>query len=366
METCGEHVPSEARSTKSILIVGRTNSSNYGSSLQSLALYDAVSARYDCSMLWERRRLTLSAIVRHFTAKRYASKTVVDVLRQVRTDECFADVDKTYLNSRRDEADALKRFSVYLVGGDQLWNPFLVEDTYLLDFAPSTARKASYATSVGVARLPDSAKRRYKKYLSRFDAVSMRDHAGAQAMAEVIGRPVKTVADPVFLTTREGWAEFAKPACDCGVSPGYALMYFVGRHDALGEYNRARAAKLAAERGHRVVKLPMYGADYTDDARVCGVGPREFVRLVSGAEYIYTDSYHMSAFAIIFGKAFSVFKRFEGSGQLNPLARVDELLGTFGAESGADVDMVPRAEWREIIADMRERSLDALYGSIEG
>lgn len=366
METGSEIEPKNALPTGDVLIVGWNKSANYGTCLQSLALYDAVSARYGCSVLWERRRLTPGAILRHFAVRHRSNGLVADELKRGRTDACFAAVDKTYINSRTEQRDALKRFKVFLVGGDQLWNPFLLEKTCLLDFVPSGFRKCSYGTSIGMARVPTSAARLYKKYLSRFDAVCMRDGAGGQAMAEIIGKPVQTVADPVFLRTVAGWTEFSEGAFDCGVRNGYALMYFVGERDAQGEYNRKRAVSLAAKRGHNAVLLPMDAIDYADAASLKGVGPREFVRLVAGADYIYTDSYHMTAFAIMFGKAFTVFKRFDGEGAYNPLARVDELLKTFGIAGGASADVVPQAEWSGLIADMRAKSLGVLYGAIEG
>lgn len=112
-----------------------------------------------------------------------------------------------------------------------------------------------------------------------------------------------------------------------------------------------------------------YDGNLGADKVLKGIGPREFVNLISRADRIYTDSYHACAFSLIFGKAFTVYKRFPYSVPENPNARVDELLSAFGlggercnVESfGGD-----REAYVPIIERMREFSLNYLFNSVEG
>lgn len=39
------------------------------------------------------------------------------------------------------------------------------------------------------------------------------------------------------------------------------------------------------------------------------VGPSEFIYLISNSEFVFTDSFHGTAFSIIFNKSFIVFQR---------------------------------------------------------
>lgn len=349
-----------------ILIAGWNASQNYGTTLQSLALYSVLSARYSCSLLWERRHLSLSAVIRHFAVRKFDpdKPTQIDAQKQERILDCYQAVDKTYINSRKALRAALDRFSVFLVGGDQLWNPYLLENTFMLDFVPKNRRKISYGTSTGMTKLPDFAVKRYKKYLSGFDRIAVREKGGAEALSVAIGKPVDVVCDPVFLLTADEWTQFACPEVDCGTQK-YALFYFVGDNSD----NRRKAEQLACDQNLPIVIIPMREAGGEIGERMRGIGPREFVRLVINAAHIYTDSFHMCAFSLIFGKSFSVFRRFTYDSEFNPNCRIDELLGRFGFEPGrctvqptaADIDTFNR-----IISSERERSLGILFSAIEG
>lgn len=349
---------------RNILIVGWNASSNYGTSLQSLALYRALSKKYRCSLLWERKYLPFGSILRHLRLKRGSAAQASDEKKRERIRTCYEDADKTYINSRRQLSDALDRFSVFLVGGDQLWNPYLVENTYLLDFVPAGRRKISYATSIGMARLPDEAIPRYKKYLKRFDAVSMRDVDGARFMSAAVGKNVEVVTDPVFLLSKDEWIEFAQSSDE--LPQEYALLYFVGE----GGDNIRKAVRSARDRGLSPVVVPMKQDDLSVDGTVeSGIGPKEFLRLVVGASRVYTDSYHMCAFSLMFGKSFSVFMRFPSDVPCNPNSRVSELLSSFGiaARDGAVEPSAADIErYDKIIARERARSLDILTRVVEG
>jgi len=60
------------------------------------------------------------------------------------------------------------------------------------------------------------------------------------------------------------------------------------------------------------------------------VGPREFVSLFKNAKYVFTDSFHGTAFSVNFNVPFSVFKRFKDSDKNNQNSRIYSLLTQLG------------------------------------
>ena len=59
--------------------------------------------------------------------------------------------------------------------------------------------------------------------------------------------------------------------------------------------------------------MKIYSIFHNSEADFCytEAGPLEFLGLVSGAEYVISNSFHATAFAIIFEKPFEVFERKE-------------------------------------------------------
>ena len=76
---------------------------------------------------------------------------------------------------------------------------------YLLDFVPDNIRKISYASSIGVEQLPETLKGKYKKYLKRFDSISVRESKAADVIEKLVNKPVDVVLDPTFLLDGISW-----------------------------------------------------------------------------------------------------------------------------------------------------------------
>ena len=83
--------------------------------------------------------------------------------------EPFHDADS--LNTIQQDSD------VYITGSDQVWNPDWIGKDYsfLLSWVKDDKHKISYASSFAVKKLPEEVAADYKKYLSRYDAISIRE-----------------------------------------------------------------------------------------------------------------------------------------------------------------------------------------------
>ena len=62
------------------------------------------------------------------------------------------------------------------------------------------------------------------------------------------------------------------------------------------------------------------------------VGPKEFVRLIRDAEYVFTDSFHCSVFSMLHSKKFFTFRRYNNDSIVSTNGRLYSLLSLVGLE----------------------------------
>lgn len=226
-----------------------------------------------------------------------------------------------------------QRYSAVVTGSDQLWSPAgLPTNYYNLMFVPEDIRKISYASSFGVGYIPWYQKGRTAQYLNRIEFVSMRENKGAQLVKELTGREVPTILDPVFMFDKAGWEKLI-PTENIVEEP-YILAYFLGANPV----HREAVKRAAKEMGCKIVTLPhmdQYVAADEDfgDYRLYDVGPDKFLNLIRGASYVCTDSFHGSCFAIIHGKPFVTFSRYDENSGHSKNSRIDTLCGNLGLEN---------------------------------
>lgn len=207
---------------------------------------------------------------------------------------------------------------VYIAGSDQIWNPVFPngrDPAFFLDFVPAGKKKLSYAASFSVDALSDGDRARMKPWLEKLDAVSVRETSGLNLLRSM-GLQGTAVLDPVFLPEREAWESLAL----CPEEKDYIFVYdFDGSQQV-----RGIAEKLSRETGKKIVSVfPMEGA-----AEVwADMGPREFLGAVLNADWVISNSFHATAFSLIFQKEFYVVNR---EAQIN--TRMRDLLAQIALE----------------------------------
>lgn len=206
--------------------------------------------------------------------------------------------------ARYDSVEALRKeppeADAYIAGSDQIWNPLFQngrDAAFFLDFVPAGKKRISYAASFAVEEIADEDQARMKPWLEKFDAVSVREASGVRLL-EQMGLYGIQVCDPVFLLTREQWAAVAVRK-----NGGVFVYDFDG-----SEQVRDMAAALSQSRRKPIVSVfPMQNA-----AHVCkDMGPREFLGAIAAADVVLSNSFHATAFALLFHKDFFVVERRE-------------------------------------------------------
>lgn len=224
------------------------------------------------------------------------------------------------------------RYDKVLSCSDQLWSPSaLGSGFYNLMFAPEQMQKISWASSFGVSRIPWYQRSRTREYLNRIQRISVRENRGAQIVKELTGKDVPVLMDPVFSLDAKEWDELLP--LQKAEWENYIFCYFLGDNPG----HRAVASELARQTGMPIVTLrhlDCFVASDEDfgDAAPYDVDPERFLSILRNAGFVCTDSFHGSAFSVIFGKEFVVFDRYASTSANSKNSRIESLCDNLGLE----------------------------------
>jgi len=198
-------------------------------------------------------------------------------------------------------------FDTYVCGSDQIWHPLLLNREFglpfLLDFVPAGSRRVAYAPSFGVSEIPEQYRAKMAERLIRFDALSVRESVGQTIVRELINRPAEHVLDPTLLLQAE---DYYRIAVEPKNKKDFVLVYPM-------EFGKDNVFLRLVKMARAQLKLPFvfvfHGGysnrwlSFADQVRF-DAGPREFLGLLKQASFVLTNSFHGTAFSILFGKPF--------------------------------------------------------------
>ena len=251
---------------------------------------------------------------------------------------------------------------LYLTGSDQVWNPVFkngFDPAFYLQFAPLNKIRASYAASFATTPESNIYNSQIKKWLSQLNKISVREETALDIL-KVYSLEGIRVLDPVFLLNNETWGEM------CLTSKFYNFI-FVNDFDD-NKLIKDIAINLAKKYNLRIVSMTHLGYE---DYIMENEGPLGFLTAIHNAKYVISNSFHVTAFSLIFHKDFYVVERTE---KLN--SRMKDLLGLVNLSSRlvkdtAEVQHVKRINWDFVeshINGLRKISyeyLNELIGSVD-
>lgn len=208
--------------------------------------------------------------------------------------------------------------NLFIAGSDQIWNTTFNngnDPAFYLDFG-NPKRKISYAASFATDALASGSDVFVEKQLRNFDAISVRESSGRRLL-ESLGFDGIEVVDPVFLLEQKQWDLFDEGPV---TQDKYILVYdFEPGKSGIKRIAKRLAAMYGGCKIYTVTPSFSY-FDYADKSfMVCS--PDEYVSLIKHAECVVSNSFHGTAFSMIYGKNFFVVNRKDG---LN--ARMRDLL----------------------------------------
>ena len=284
-------------------------------------------------------------------------------------DALFSDFHKNHLKlskrykSMEDLVQDPPDAQCLITGSDQVWNLDARKEfipARFLDFGNESARRISYAASIERLIYTDEQKDMVRKYLSKFNAVSLREQSAKEYIESFAPVHAERVLDPVFLLTPDEWRKIAK---EPRISAPYILCYQVQRNKRMQEV----VDTLHRKTGYPVVSvcnssIKWIRSDYT----FFDVSPEEFIGFYDKASIVVSASFHGTALGIVFGKpTYGLVKRTHGN-------RIREILELFGLESfciaentGLPEPIIDSDCIRRTLESERNRSLAFLKSNIE-
>ena len=232
--------------------------------------------------------------------------------------------------SAKELSDNPPLYDIYVSGSDQIWNPNMTfeHEPYMLSFAPAGKKRIAYASSFGVQQLPEAVKETYRTYLSSYEHISTREQSGSHLVKEITGREVPVVLDPVFLLSADEWTAVACE--DSTIDGDYLLVYSLRDNPRLLSLAMGQAKRMGC-------KVVLVNADYnvcttSGVLQLRNVGPRQWLGLIRHTRLFITDSFHGTAFAIIFGTRFLTC--------VTPLAKTNDRIYTLLSNLGLQGNII--------------------------
>ena len=259
-----------------------------------------------------------------------------------------------------------KEKDAFVCGSDVIWNPDENSGlgAFYLDFAEKY--KFSYAASFGKASIDDNALEKARLPLSELNSISCREKSSAEIARHLTERDVSVVVDPVVLLDQDEWnAVTAKKEEREKYIFSYTTHQFPGYEEFL--------KKLESKTG-----LKTRRAIYTYKPMVAlkqGIlifrSPQQWLQQLRDAEYVVTNSFHATAFSVIFHKKFFTVVHGDKAKGIN--VRMNDFLSELGLQDrihssvpGAiDTSGIDYTPVDAIIARKREESLGFLRRNLE-
>lgn len=353
------------------------NFTNYGSALQSWALYTAINRALPGR--WEAMLVDYCPEIlkdkdplnpfQNMWDKDEESRRMCELsLPAIRENywkfdrfyhERFARTEKYTANNFNDivSKEGLDGFAC---GSDTIFciDEFGFDDGYYANYDCMKNRSIAYAASFGDSHFSEKTYPILNERLTNFKALGIREDMMLPYVKEHTSAPAQRVIDPTLLLTCSDYAEIAAPRLE---SEPYLLLYSRRYSPAMEAY----AEKLAQEHGWKIVEISLRATNAERGHRMFyEAGVEEFLSLVKNAEYVVTNSYHGMIFSVQFCKQFVIFSREQCNNKIEELLLLlglrDRMLIT-GEEHFAQIDY---EDVHHRIAVAREASKDFLRSAL--
>lgn len=347
---------------------------NYGSLFQTMAtqqLLKAVGA--DCKIIdyirdtesYRNQEKTLLKGKPSF-CNSFIKRDVYLALRQpesIIAGKRFAKMRKKYLNTTKLYSDIehlqkdKPQADIYMTGSDQVWGPVMdgtYDSAYCLSFTDDQDRRIAFAASFGRTNFTQETEEFYKRWLSRYEAIAVREDSAVQLLHSW-GLQAKQVIDPTLMLDSTYWDQFTT-----SIKKKYILVYQIHNDKKLDRYAKAVAKKAGlplvrvSASFHQIVR----GGKF----KFCpDIG--EFLSYIKNAQCLITDSFHGTAFALNFNTSFVEVLPGETSTRNMSILRLTGLTDRV-LQNDSDFDLATRpidfTYANRVLAEKRRESLSVL------
>lgn len=296
---------------KRIGILTYHSSDNFGSVLQAYALQKYLNSICSCEIIDYRKDEVrdLYKIIKPYDSKYNIITNIYNILhiRQLKNRKSryenfrINNLPLTKCVTSKAEIEMLlNEFDMLICGSDQVWNFDIIDfdKCFMLDFNDFKGKRFSYAASFGPIKKDKNKLVEYKTLFEKFDKITVREKQASESLSE-ISVPSECVVDPVFLLDREEWDYIANQS-DINIDYDYMICYFPG---GVSKKEENESRKLAKKYNcKRILLMPEWRNIFRSGKKMYNCGPCDFVKLIKNARYVYTTSFHGTAFSVIYDK----------------------------------------------------------------
>lgn len=327
---------------KNVGIITLYDNNNYGNRLQNYALQEQLN-KLGCNpetivnntkdknkrkIKYQIKRVTIKKIIEKMSEKIFrniemkSKKDLVNIRKKM-----FNEFNNEYIKNSKyvieNNMNYAKKmnnyYDYYIIGSDQVWNPYTpaITETFFANFS-DRKKNIAYAPSFGINSIPHYMVDLYIKGLKNIQYISVREKRGKEIIEHLINAKVQVLIDPTMLLTSTEWMKISKTP-DKILNQKYILTCFLGR---CSKKRKSIIKKIANKNNLKIITL-----NSIKDEQSYKTGPSEFIYYINNAEIILTDSFHVCAFAILFKKRFFVLKRNQEIESMS--SRIETLLSKF-------------------------------------
>ncbi len=229
-----------------------------------------------------------------------------------------------------------------LVGSDQVWRPRynrFVEDLFFRFAYDFDIPKVAYAASFGASVWEFSSRQTAtcRELVKQFRAVSVREESGVTLCREHLGYDrAEWVLDPVFLLSR---SDYETLCMDEPKRSPFVFAYVLDMNDE----KRALCERIAQQKGLPLQLVSAHqGLTATDS-------PQRWLASFRDTAYVVTDSFHGTAFSIIFHRDFlTLYNAQRGNARFDSLVNQFGIAGRVVEHPSAVGEVIEEVEWDKI------------------
>lgn len=316
---------------------------NYGASLQAYALFKTLANTKNDVKIINYTPVIFSDLLdkrKYRGFKNFVingAKFVVFKKQIVNKHKAFKDFSNKYLMpqteflSKVDDSVIEKYgFDMVICGSDQIWNPMntLFDTNFFFSNIKKDVYKASYAASIGMDKIEGLNDQFIKNNIQNMDRIAVREDSAVEYLTQEVNIPnVTHVLDPVFLLNETDWMNLEETV---EVFDKYIFLYALGENQdyikIVEDISRKQKLKV-------VVLQAGFKNKFKGDIIYKDLGPCEFLYLIRNAEIVVTNSFHGTAFSLLFNKKLIVFGNNGKNTRMDSLLRLlnltDMMVGSY-------------------------------------
>ncbi len=196
-------------------------------------------------------------------------------------------------------------------GSDQVWNTNIMGGVVPAFYGEigGVKKRISYAASMGKNEFTEEEKSLVSRLVNRIDYCSVRERDAAEYLSSISGKNIEVVCDPVFLLDKQ---DYEKIQGKRKIKGEYVLLYSIIQDEKMTKM----AKDYAKKNNLKLIEICMSKDKKATHKQIVTYGPCEFLNAFAHANTVFTNSFHGTAFSLIYEKKFYIVNNKHGGSRI--------------------------------------------------